>query len=280
VDSAYAKHARAEAHLSALRGAVEEAHAADLSRELTFRVTYPYGDDDERAILTLRLELRSPSEWSLMIGDVLTNLRASLDHAVFGHATSRAALNAKQRSNLYHPILQTRAEWDGLPQTTAADGTVTEARAGVREKLQDLVEPSVLAVIEQHQPFNASGDVAWHGLTILSGLVNRDKHRSVLDLPVNIAELAMGDSNVDIMSEGDLSVVSDGVVEKEITVRRAVRRGGRAAGYTLGLIQANTAFLEEIEIPNTGERRSFITVMEKLVEQNGGYLDELKSAGC
>ncbi|MGV0723691.1 hypothetical protein ABQF53_23600, partial [Mycolicibacterium elephantis] len=224
--------------------------------------------------------LRSPSEWSLIMGDILTNLRAALDHAVYGHATSLKKLNSKQRKDLYHPMLTARAEWDGTPATTAPDGTVTEAKLGAADKLRDLVAPDVLQVIEKNQPFNAD-DPFWHGLAILSGLVNRDKHRAVLDLPVNIAELAMGDSTGEIMSEGELRLLPDGAVEKEITFRRALRPAGAEASYNLVLISANTAFLEEIEIPNTGgERRYFLTVMEKLVEATGTYLDELKAAGC
>ncbi|MFC6127376.1 hypothetical protein [Mycolicibacterium llatzerense] len=43
-------------------------------------VTYPFGDADERAVLTLRVSLRAPSEWNLIMGDILTNLRAAHDH--------------------------------------------------------------------------------------------------------------------------------------------------------------------------------------------------------
>lgn len=139
----------------------------------------------------------------------------------------------------------------------------------------------ISAVIERNQPFNAHEDPIWHGLAILSGLVNRDKHRAVLDIPVNIADLAMGESNVEIMSEGELRPLADGSAEKEIIIRRALRPEGAAPRYTLGLFSATTSFLEQIEIPNTdGERRSFLTVMEILVEKTGEYLDELKAAGC
>jgi hypothetical protein len=281
VDSALAKYARAQKHLAELRAAVDDAHAADLSDELSYKATYPHGDDDPRAVVTLRLELRSPTEWSLIIGDILTNLRAALDHAVYGHATGRQTLNAKQRKDLYHPMLTVRKEWDGTPATTAPDGTITEAMLGVGDKLRDLVAPDVLRVIEKNQPFNADGDPFWHGLAVLGGLVNRDKHRAVLDLPVNIAELAMGDSNLEVISEGALKSLPDGSVEKEITFRRAPRPTDAAPGYTLGLISASAAFLEQIEIPNTGgERRYCVSIMEKLVDATATYLNELEAAGC
>ncbi|MCT7362731.1 hypothetical protein A7G45_07960 [Mycolicibacterium llatzerense] len=51
-----------------------------MSNELSYVVTYPFGDADERAVLTLRVSLRAPSEWNLIMGDILTNLRAAHDH--------------------------------------------------------------------------------------------------------------------------------------------------------------------------------------------------------
>jgi hypothetical protein len=282
VESAFAKLGRAQSHLAELRASVDKFRASDLSSELSHRVRYPYGDDDPRAVVTLRLELRAPLEWSLIMGDILTNVRAALDHAVYGHGTSRRQLNSEQRKSLYHPMSSVSAEWDSTPETTLQDGTLKPARKGVRENLQDIVDADVLDVIERNQPFNAAdGDAPWHGLAILSGLVNRDKHRALLDIPVNVAELVLGESNIEIISEGDLRFLQDGTVEKEITIRRAHRPRGAAPGYRLGLFQADASFLEGIEIPNTGgRRRSFIVVMEKLVEMGGQYLDELKAAGC
>lgn len=280
MDSALAKYARAQKHLDELRASVDEYRAADLRDEVSPRVTYPYGDSDPRAVMILRLELKAPTEWSLIIGDILTNLRASLDHAVFGHATSRKQLNSKQRKNLYHPMLTIQSEWLGTPESTDATGNVVPAKPGPGAKLKDLVAPDVLAVIEKNQPYNADGDPAWHGLAILSGLVNRDKHRAVHEIPVNIADIVLGKTNLEIMAEGDLKILPDGTAEKEITFRRSQRPAGAAPSYRLGTFAASTEFLEEIEIPNTGARRSAIVVMEELVKQAGQYLDELKTAGC
>lgn len=281
VESAYAKLERAKSHLAELRASVDKYRASDLSNELTYDVSYPYGDSDPRAVVTLRLELRAPSEWSLIMGDILTNLRAALDHAVYGHGTSHQQLNSGQRKSLYHPMNTLSAEWDSTPETTNADGTVKQARKGVREVLRDIVDPAVLTVIESNQPFNATSDPEWHGLAILSGLVNRDKHRAVLAIPINIGELVLGESSVEIISEGDLNFLPDGTAEKEITVRRAPRPAGAAPSYKPESFAAKTGFLEQIDIPNTGgERRPFLVVMETLVKNCEQYLDELKAAGC
>ena len=217
----------------------------------------------------------------MIMGDILTNLRAALDHAVYGHATARAQLNSKQRKKLYHPMCIDAHEWHGTPEVVGADGSVKEAKSGALDDLQGLVEPAVLAVIESNQPFNSSnGPASWHGLAILSGLVNRDKHRAVLEVPINVAELAFGKSNVAIVDQEAPKFLDGGVVEKTITVRRAERPDGADPSHRLGLFEANTAFLEEIDIPNTGERRAFLTVMETLVDKTAEYLDELKAAGC
>lgn len=86
------------------------------------------------------------------MGDILINLRAALTMRSTGHATSLKTLNSNQRGDRYHPMLTVRAEWDGTPETTAQDGTVTEAKLGVRDKLQALVAPDVLQVIERLHP--------------------------------------------------------------------------------------------------------------------------------
>lgn len=280
MDSAFAKYNRAKKHLEELRSSVEAFREADMSDELSHQVTYPWGDDDPRAVVTLRLQLRAPREWSVIMGDILTNLRASLDHAVYGHATGRHRLNSDQRGKLYHPMLTERRAWEGTPEEMNADGTTREAKPGVRDSLRDLLEPAVLDHIERCQPFNADDDPVWHGLAILSGLVNRDKHRAVLDVPIKLADLVIGDSNVEVLSEEDASFCPGDVVEKVFTIRRALRRPGAAPKYNLGLFRANTVFIEEIEIPRTQDRRAFLTVMETLVEKTGEYLEELKAIGC
>lgn len=281
MESAYAKYRRAQSHLAELRTSVDKFRDSDLSDELSHRVSYPYGEDDPRAVVTLRLELRAPSEWSLIMGDVLTNLRAALDHAVYGHGTSRQALNSAQRKSLYHPMSTASAEWENTLATTNPDGTVKPEKKGIREVLRPIVAADVLDVIEQNQPFNAAGDPFWHTLAILSGLVNRDKHRAVLDIPVNVAKLVLGKTNLKIVSEDEPRSLPDGAIEKEFTIRRSARQPGAGVGHTLGLFRADASFLEEVEIPNTGgERRSFIVVMEGLVKSCGQYLDELKAAGC
>ncbi|OCB60081.1 hypothetical protein A5722_02350 [Mycobacterium vulneris] len=94
--------------------------------------------------------------------------------------------------------------------------------------LKDLVAPDVLTVVEKNQPFNADGDPHWHGLTILSALVNREKHRAVYKIPVNIADLMLGTSNLEIMGEGELKILPDGAAEKEVTFRRSLRPAGAA----------------------------------------------------
>jgi len=281
VESALAKLRRAQSHLADLRASVDRYRAAGLDNELTHRMMYPYGDRDPRAVVILRLELRAPSEWSPIMGDILTNLRAALDHAIYAHGVGRKKLNSGQRKNLYHPINLVSAEWDSVPAGISRDGIGQPAKIGVREKLRDLLAPAVLDVIERNQPFNDPDGPHRHGLAILSALVNQDKHRALLNIPIKIGGLVFGDGNIEIMSEGKLRFLSSDTVEKHITIRRRVSPPGTPIGYKLGLFHTSAQFLEQIELPNTGgQRLPFIGLMEKLVTMVERYLNELKSAGC
>ncbi|WP_406230578.1 hypothetical protein [Nocardia sp. NBC_01009] len=61
---------------------------------------------------TVRVREPIPEDWPLMVGDVLTNLRAALDHSVYGHAESRNQLTDKQRKALCFPIIEKVETWD------------------------------------------------------------------------------------------------------------------------------------------------------------------------
>jgi hypothetical protein len=103
----------------------------------------------------------APRDWGLIVGDVLTNLRAALDHAVFSKASARLRLNSKQEQSLSFPIVMNEQYWPRYD-----------------ELLQPLLGPAILRTIYDKQPFR-SADPANQPLALLSRLVNADKHRSV-----------------------------------------------------------------------------------------------------
>ncbi len=68
--------------------------------------------DDTRLIVEClaRVKEELPTEWGLLVGDILTNLRAALDHALFGHITAR------------HPSREVSAEYPVPPPCREVEG--------------------------------------------------------------------------------------------------------------------------------------------------------------
>lgn len=76
------------------------------------RLRQPFSDALVDVVYTVRVREPIPEDWPLMVGDVLTNLRAALDHSVYGHAESRNQLTDKQRKALCFPIIEKVETWD------------------------------------------------------------------------------------------------------------------------------------------------------------------------
>lgn len=277
MDSAYAKLGRSKEHLAELRTAVESFREQDLDAATSTNVD-EHPSDPSLAVVSIRLRMEVPQRWSLIMGDILTNLRAALDHAIYGHADSRTDLNSSQRRDLKYPICDQRHDWHGLPDSENQDGTIRKGRTGAREELRPLVAPEVLDLIEQSQPFQLDRP-EWHDLAILSGLVNRDKHRAVIEVPIKVAEMALTGIELDVISQSEPVITPDGV-----TVTATLRRPHRPAGAEPRDVPVNfgaaLAFMEEVELPRTNTRRPFLVVMERLVKQVGDQLDALRAAGC
>lgn len=166
IPSARKKLGRAQVHADALRVDVD-----------AFRKQSPYefemeplgnsrGRADIRVIAKVTRATPIPDSWALIMGDILTNVRAALDHAVYPHV--RANAPDVQRWQIQYPIADSAAEFEA--KTAKTEGWFTK---------------DVHRVIEQWQPYHAD-DPSGHPLRILQKLVNIDKHRSLLvaDYPV------------------------------------------------------------------------------------------------
>jgi hypothetical protein len=109
-----------------------------------------------------------PSHIPLLIGDCLTNFRASLDHLIFQLATQYSP-SFTDKVRIQFPI--------------ATDpSTFAHQISGPLKHLS----PEVLAAITHFQPFKAVIDGCppnAHPLKLLNDLVNVDKHRAVLIIP-------------------------------------------------------------------------------------------------
>src|SRR5437763_1220930 len=98
MQSAFAKLERAKALRDPLRADVEAFRARNphdwIMRQNNCR------DDESRLTISVVVQVdeEKPNNWPLVVGDILTNLRAALDHSVFGHAASRTTLTSKQEA--------------------------------------------------------------------------------------------------------------------------------------------------------------------------------------
>lgn len=157
----YRKIARAKEHFDALSGQIE-----------AFRSREPYGwwtefEDyaDEEREYTVYADVReSPdADWGLIAGDMINNLRASLDHLAW-----RLADPALRNNNTGFPIYLTRAKF----------------KKHAAQRIPGVSAPA-WTLIEGAQPYHWAPTASNHPLAILKHLSNLDKHRALL--PVALA---------------------------------------------------------------------------------------------
>lgn len=103
----------------------------------------------------------NPVDWSLILGDFLTNLRAALDHLAWQLVILEGGTPDKSTQ---FPIRETEVNAKGNPSPT---------------KVKGISDVAVLAAIEAAQPFKAIRPRE-QPLYTLNALVNNDKHRLLL----------------------------------------------------------------------------------------------------
>jgi hypothetical protein len=159
--SAWNKWARAVEHQRILARATREFAADDTYEYVRWDNAADASDPLIRIHWRLKIKKPFPERWSLLIGDVLTNLRAALDYAFWAAAVRHSGQPAKP-TQLQFPI-----------HTSASNFTRTE------RTLRPLVAPDIWTLIEQMQPFHGSDRAHTAPLEILRWLSNIDKHRFV-----------------------------------------------------------------------------------------------------
>jgi hypothetical protein len=195
-----------------------------------------------------------PDLWALTTGDILTNLRGALDHAVFPHIRAkRPGLEARK---IQFPIEDQIATWEN--------------------KKQWFKRP-VLKVVGKFQPYRYP-DPPREALAVLRELVNMDKHRDLV-----IANYAV-DSFV-VAPQDFFEIVHTTVFKTEMTP------GARVAKSHLKLVKqlhgsqwkhfpCHVEYGETIRLPGLDDRESLLTTMQVLVGFVEQVLDELQCAGC
>jgi hypothetical protein len=107
--------------------------------------------DGEWTLVRLNVVREPPIDLSLLAGDIASNLRAALDHAICGLSAAKTKRNA-------FPIFDQKADY--TPKT--------------RENYLDGVEDRFREIVDRHQPFASTGKR--HPLSYLAWFNNADKH--------------------------------------------------------------------------------------------------------
>ncbi|WP_158894136.1 hypothetical protein [Amycolatopsis anabasis] len=148
----------------------------------------------------LKIKKQFPERWSVLIGDILTNLRAALDHTFWAAAVMHTGQPAKP-TQVQFPIT-----------TRASSFAIAE------QKLRTLVAPDVWALIEAMQPFHGGDQAHTAPLEVLRWLSNIDKHRFVHVVGRNTIDLDL----TMIRSETPLEVVDEWRHEGQVEGDNAV----------------------------------------------------------
>ena len=108
-----------------------------------------------------------PSDWGLMIGEIVHNLRGALDHLVWDLAILELGaepIDANGRPlRIQFPICEDKARW----KSSGFDRMIAPLNAVHR------------ALIEGRQPYNGWNGPRKHPLLVLEGVSNADKHRKL-----------------------------------------------------------------------------------------------------
>ena len=119
IPSARKKLERAKFHMDTLRAEVD---AFDEHSPYQFEIKSlgnPWGESDFRVIVKVTEAPPIPGTWALITGDILTNIRAALDHAVFPHVC--ATNPAVPSHRIQYPIEDTAAGFESKATWFAGD---------------------------------------------------------------------------------------------------------------------------------------------------------------
>jgi hypothetical protein len=262
IPSARKKFVRASEHVDALRAAVESYRNKFPPTFDVQSVGNQSGMPEVSVTVTVASAEPIPDAWSLMTGDVVTNLRAALDHAIYPHVRSRHPKLADP--NIQFPIMDDETKFNRAKFVKDAHFT----------------QP-VLAEVRNAQPFNHKNrpeGTAWHPFAVLRELVNFDKHRELL-----IVQSLPEQWTFDL--DARLQVVELNVYRETAMTTGALICDARLQPKTdtvLGEeipLPSELGHVEKIDIPNAG-RGHLLATLERFRDDVLMELDALEQAGC
>ena len=165
LDSCWFKLCRAEEHMNVLEGELQAFLTPD-----SYRIERAFRRDDksESGMISGSLvrrvffsELPLP-RWGTLVGDILVNLRAALDHAVYAIAYS--------------------GNPDSFINYRRTEFLICDSERAFRQKKRSALRGlprAAVAVVQQSQPYVGTDDVTNHPLWVLRELSNLDKHRFI-----------------------------------------------------------------------------------------------------
>jgi hypothetical protein len=160
--SAWIKWARAVEHQKAFAREMREFDLDDAYEYVQWdNLRNPGGDTLVRMYWRLHIKKPYPERWSILLGDVVGDFRAALDHAFYDAVMAHGG--APQRpEDVYFPI-----------------HTDEKKFRNAQKKLSGLVARDVWEMIAGAQPYHGGERAHTSPLEILRWLANRDKHRQV-----------------------------------------------------------------------------------------------------
>ncbi len=172
LDSARLKVERANVHIQTLERSINRLLKPKVSVRKAGEL-HGFGD-----VVAVTIEAKLQKEWPLIIGDILTNLRASLEHIAWALAIKHASdgnrtLTPEEEGRIVFPLRHRR-----LPSKDAFIG-------GLNWNDVCFFPPAVHVKVEEFQPYYGGNRPKNVMLGNIRDLANWDKHRIVTPTLVN-----------------------------------------------------------------------------------------------
>lgn len=164
IASAYLKLIRAQEHMDPF---VTDVRRWENSRP--YRIVRETDHEAREHVVYGVLDAIPGDRWYGPVGDLVHNLHAALDHAVFGLSEffERRPLTEKEAQSVYFPVVSDPAKW--------------AAFVAVKSPAIRFLPQPYRDVIEREQPHRGSNDIirAKHPMHALHATWNMDKHRQI-----------------------------------------------------------------------------------------------------